>query len=97
MFAPEPGAGLSCRPADGGTHCRRDTGGQRRGYGLRALIVVFRRGGRLRVAEALALGETRPRPAARLTLVRNGQGRHREIAASPAASWRATVIGWVER
>ena len=28
----------------------------------------------------------------------SGKGRRRrEIAASPAASWRATVIGWVER
>jgi hypothetical protein len=59
--------------------------------------VVFWRGG-LRVAEALALGETRPRPAARLTACAQGKGRRRrESAASPATSWRATVIGWVER
>jgi hypothetical protein len=50
-----------------------ETREDRHGYRLRALIVVLWRGG-LRVAEALALGETRPRPAARLTVGAQRQG-----------------------
>jgi integrase len=51
----------------------RQTGNDRHGFMLRALIVVLWRGG-LRVQEALALSE-RPRPAARLAAGPRRRGR----------------------
>jgi site-specific recombinase XerD len=57
----------------------RETGDDRHGYRLRALIVVLWRGG-LRIQEALALGERDLDPTRGSLLVRNGKGgRRREI------------------
>lgn len=57
----------------------RQTGDDRHGFRLRALIVVLWRGG-LRVQEALALGERDLDPRRGSLLVRNGKsGRRREI------------------
>ena len=57
----------------------RETGDDRDGYRLRALIVVLWRGG-LRIQEALALGERDLDPTRGSLLVRNGKGgRRREI------------------
>src|SRR5215210_983376 len=57
----------------------RETGDDRHGFRLRALIIVLWRGG-LRIPEALALGERDLDPRRGSLLVRNGKGgRRREI------------------
>jgi site-specific recombinase XerD len=64
----------------------RQTGDDRHGFRLRALIVVLWRGG-LRVQEALALGERDLDPRRGSLLVRNGKGGRRREIGMDAWGW----------
>ena len=64
----------------------RQTGDDRHGFRLRALIVVLWRGG-LRVQEALALGERDLDPRRGSLLVRHGKGGRRREIGMDAWGW----------
>jgi integrase len=64
----------------------RQTGADRHGFRLRALIVVLWRGG-LRVQEALALRERDLDPRRGSVLVRNGKGSRRREIGMDAWGW----------
>jgi integrase len=64
----------------------RQTGDDRHGYRLRALIIVLWRGG-LRIQEALALGERDLDPRRGSLLVRNGKGGRRREIGMDAWGW----------
>jgi integrase len=64
----------------------RQTGDDRHGFRLRALIVVLWRGG-LRIQEALAFGERDLDPARGSLLVRNGKGGRRREIGMDAWGW----------
>jgi site-specific recombinase XerD len=80
-----------CYPADPPTveeiiAVMRQTGDDRHGFRLRALIVVLRRGG-LRIQEALALGERDLDPRRGSLLVRSGKGGRRREVGMDAWGW----------
>jgi hypothetical protein len=70
----------------------RQTGDDRHGSRLRALIIVLWRGG-LRIQEALALGERDLDPGRGSLLVRNGKGGRRREIGMDACGWEQLPPG----